>query len=55
MDFRNLPPLAWLGLALILCGIIFPLTAVISPAIGIGFAVVGIFLIWLSYSQQKRA
>jgi hypothetical protein len=51
MDFRNLPPLAWLGLALIACGaLIFGF----SVLVGIGFAVFGVFLIWLSYSQQKR-
>jgi Na+/phosphate symporter len=51
MDFRNLPPLAWLGLALIACGALIFTFSVLT---GIGFAVVGIILIRLSYAQRKR-
>ncbi len=55
MHFRNLPPLVWLGLAVMLCGILLPLAGVFSFAIGLGFVVAGIALAYVGYSQHKRA
>lgn len=54
MDIQHLPPLTWLGLALILCGIVFPLADVFSVAVGVSFAVVGIFFAWYGYTQRKH-